>query len=79
MGAGVAKCIREKYPDIMTDYVRWCQNYDENYLLGLIQLYRINENEDKFIANCFAQGWYSKWMSNGWRTSDKQDVKNQDL
>ena len=55
MGAGVAKCIREKYPDIMTDYVRWCQNYDENYLLGLIQLYRINENEDKFIANCFAQ------------------------
>lgn len=61
MGAGVAKCIREKYPDIMTDYVRWCQNYDENYLLGLIQLYRINENEDKFIANCFAQSKKSRY------------------
>lgn len=35
--------------------------------------------DSAYIANCFAQGWYTKWMANGWRTSDKQDVKNQDL
>lgn len=35
--------------------------------------------DSAYIANCFAQNWYVKWMRNGWRTSDKQDVKNQDL
>ena len=35
--------------------------------------------DSAYIANCFNQNWYIKWMSNGWRTSDKQDVKNQDL
>ena len=35
--------------------------------------------DSAYIANCFNQNWYVKWMSNGWRTSDKQDVKNQDL
>lgn len=35
--------------------------------------------DSAYIANCFAQSWYVKWRSNGWRTSDKQDVKNQDL
>ena len=35
--------------------------------------------DSAYIANCLNQNWYVKWMSNGWRTSDKQDVKNQDL
>ena len=35
--------------------------------------------DSAYIANCFNQNCYVKWMSNGWRTSDKQDVKNQDL
>ena len=35
--------------------------------------------DSAYIANCFNQNRYVKWMSNGWRTSDKQDVKNQDL
>ena len=35
--------------------------------------------DSAYIATCFNQNWYVKWMSNGWRTSDKQDVKNQDL
>ena len=35
--------------------------------------------DSAYIANCFEQNWWSKWKSNGWRTSDKQDVKNQDL
>ena len=35
--------------------------------------------DSAYIANYFNQNWYVKWMSNGWRTSDKQDVKNQDL
>lgn len=35
--------------------------------------------DSAYIANCFADNWYRKWMENGWRTSDRQEVKNQDL
>lgn len=35
--------------------------------------------DSAYVANCFNQGWYRKWMSNGWRTADRQDVKNQDI
>lgn len=35
--------------------------------------------DSAYIANCFHDGWYIKWLNNGWRTSDKQEVKNKDL
>lgn len=35
--------------------------------------------DSAYIANCFNQNWYVKWVQNGWKTSDKQEVKNQDL
>lgn len=35
--------------------------------------------DSTYIERCINEKWYSKWMKNGWRTSDKQDVKNQDL
>lgn len=35
--------------------------------------------DSAYIANCFNDKWYIKWRENGWKTSDKQPVKNQDL
>lgn len=35
--------------------------------------------DSAYIANCFKDKWYIKWRENGWKTSDKQPVKNQDL
>lgn len=35
--------------------------------------------DSAYIFNCFEQKWYATWLKNGWRTSDKKDVKNQDL
>lgn len=35
--------------------------------------------DSAYIANCFNQGWYRSWLKNGWKTADRQDVKNQDL
>lgn len=35
--------------------------------------------DSAYAANAFNQHWYSKWISNGWKTADKQDIKNQDL
>lgn len=35
--------------------------------------------DSAYIANCFKDKWYVRWMQNGWRTADRQEVKNQDL
>ena len=35
--------------------------------------------DSAYIVNCFEQQWYLKWQLNGWKASDKQPVKNQDL
>lgn len=35
--------------------------------------------DSAYVANCFNQGWYRKWIANGWRTADRQEVKNQDI
>lgn len=35
--------------------------------------------DSAYIVNCLNNRWYVNWLSNGWKTSDKQDIKNQDL
>lgn len=39
----------------------------------------IINTDSAYVANCFNQGWYRTWLKNGWRTADRQQVKNQDL
>ena len=35
--------------------------------------------DSAYIHNAFEKGWIDNWQSNGWRTSNKKDVENQDL
>lgn len=35
--------------------------------------------DSTYVMNAFKQGWLKKWRRNGWRTSDKSPVKNDDL
>ena len=35
--------------------------------------------DSAYIANCFKDKWYIKWMSNNWITSSKTPVKNREL
>jgi len=35
--------------------------------------------DSEYLANAFRQKWIDKWKRNGWRTSSKEPVKNQDL
>ena len=35
--------------------------------------------DSEYLANAFRQKWIDKWKRNGWRTSNKEPVKNQDL
>lgn len=36
-------------------------------------------SDSSYVVNTFEKGWLDNWMKNGWRTSDKKDVKNKDL
>jgi ribonuclease HI len=35
--------------------------------------------DSTYVRSAFAEGWINGWQRNGWRTSGKKPVKNQDL
>lgn len=35
--------------------------------------------DSKYVINAFKERWIQKWQANGWRTSSKKPVENQDL
>lgn len=35
--------------------------------------------DSAYCINCYSAGWWRKWMKNGWMTSQKKPVLNQDL
>ncbi len=35
--------------------------------------------DSQYIAKAINQGWLNKWQQNGWKTSNRSDVKNKDL
>ena len=36
-------------------------------------------SDSAYVVNAINNGWIDSWQKNGWRTSDKKDVKNKDL
>lgn len=36
-------------------------------------------SDSAYVVNAFNNGWIKKWQGNGWRTSKKEPVENQDL
>jgi len=36
-------------------------------------------SDSAYIVNCFQQGWYKKWMRNGWKNSKGDIVANRHL
>jgi len=35
--------------------------------------------DSSYLCDAFNKGWIEKWQKNGWKTSNKQPVENQDL
>jgi len=35
--------------------------------------------DSAYVVNAFTKGWIASWLQNGWRTSGKKPVENQDL
>ena len=64
MNAGLAKKIREKWPQVYINYMEKFQKTDSSIwhnFLGDVQIVSINENKNpKFIINLFAQNRYGQ-------------------
>lgn len=59
MGAGLAKQIRSKYPNVYDDYMAFCKmNPDKNTLMGHTQF--IEVGNDKYVASLFGQLNYGR-------------------
>ena len=63
MGSGVAKQVKDKYPNVYNSYYSMCKNYSSNDLLGKVLLvntpdYISNGKRIRMIANFFSQDNY---------------------
>lgn len=59
MGAGLAKQIRNKYPNVYDDYTTLCKmNQNKNDLMGHTQFIEVGDN--KYVANLFGQLYYGR-------------------
>ncbi|PLR72243.1 macro domain-containing protein [Bacillus sp. UMB0728] len=58
MGAGLAKQIRNKYPEVYTNYIEFINECGKKALLGRMQLVTCGEN--KWVANLFGQSSYGR-------------------
>lgn len=36
-------------------------------------------SDSSYLMNCFREGWYKKWMKNGWMNSKKEPVENREI
>lgn len=57
MGSGVAKIVKEKYPQAYLDYTT--KHRKSGWFLGQVQLVHVGENP-RFIANCCTQQDYGR-------------------
>ena len=56
MNSGVAKAIKEKWPVVFDEYLRFYQNLTTDVLLGITQFVKVGT--DRYVANLFAQEKY---------------------
>ena len=57
MGSGVAKEVRERFPNVYEQYYDYCEN-NKDYpgrMLGVAQMIPTDEKGSRWIANCFGQ------------------------
>ena len=58
MGSGVAKQVKEHYPQAYRDYVTFCGDAEPSDLMGTVCWSNVSVAPPKWIANCFGQANY---------------------
>lgn len=72
MGAGVAKIVRERYPEAYTRYYFTCVTYSPDDLLGVAQIIKVTK--DLYIANCFTQKSVAKRSMSSTKQADTDAI-----
>ena len=74
MNSGVAKAIREKWPEVYEQYKDLCKKQEQTIcLLGTMQPVEIQKNPTRYVVNLFAQQYYG---FNGIRFTDYEAFYN---
>lgn len=50
-------------------------NFADKYAYTPAAIY----SDSSYIINCYKEKWYKRWQKNGWHTTSKRPVANQDL
>ncbi len=59
MGSGVAKQMKQLYPEVFSEYVRFC-NQNKGSLLGSCQIVELNHGTNKYVAHLFGQQTFGR-------------------
>lgn len=61
MGAGIAKAIKNKWPDVYIQYKDLCKSYYySKFLLGISQFCKTHDNPIKYVVNLFGEYSYTE-------------------
>ena len=61
MGAGIAKVIKNKWPNVYTQYKDFCKDFNYSRgLLGLSQICKTKDTPIKYVANLFGEYSYTE-------------------
>ena len=64
MGAGIAKAIRNKWPNVYAQYKDFCKDFNySRVLLGLSQICKTKDTPIKYVANLFGEYSYTESVS----------------
>lgn len=58
MGAGLAKAIYDKWPNVKSEYYKFCMQYEPGDLLGKVWYVEVTSNQ--IVANVFGQLDYGR-------------------
>lgn len=50
-------------------------DYKDSFPQGTVEI----RSDSAYIINCYNQGWYKNWRTNGWKNSKKEPVANKEL
>ena len=59
----------------LTALIEACEYIDKNLHGQQVTVY----SDSAYCINCYKEKWYENWKRNGWKTSSKKPVANQEL
>jgi O-acetyl-ADP-ribose deacetylase (regulator of RNase III) len=72
MGSGVAKQVKQLYPEVFREYIRYCNQYKGN-LLGSCQIVKLDNGTNRYVANLFGQQTFGR---NGRKYTSDEALRN---